>query len=79
MGGSFNAQRPDALMLHAMGGMLWWGVHNLNQWFARSALHRGAWLAFWILLAMLVYFAVLFLSGFRVRHLRSRVSERGMG
>ncbi|MGH8372767.1 MAG: murein biosynthesis integral membrane protein MurJ [Gammaproteobacteria bacterium] len=55
-----------------MGGMLWWGVKGVDIWFARSALHRGAWLAFWIGMAMLVYFAVLFLSGFRIRDLRSK-------
>ncbi|HEX6550634.1 MAG TPA: murein biosynthesis integral membrane protein MurJ [Gammaproteobacteria bacterium] len=55
-----------------MGGMLWWGTRGLDTWFTRSALHRGAWLAFWVGLAMLVYFAVLFLIGFRVRDLRAK-------
>lgn len=54
-----------------MGGVLWWGVHRLDRWFARDALQRGGWLAFWIVLAMLIYFGVLFLSGFRIQHLRS--------
>jgi hypothetical protein len=37
---------------------------------ARDALHRVAWLAFWMLAAMAVYFAVLFAAGFRLDHLR---------
>ena len=53
-----------------MGVILWWGVGKLDVWVGRDALHRGLWLAFWMVTAMLAYFAVLFLAGFRVRHLR---------
>jgi len=35
VGGSFNAQRPDALMLHALGGMLW--THEYAPVWARQA------------------------------------------
>ncbi len=53
-----------------MAGLLWWRAGDLGEWLARDALHRGLWLAFWIATAMLVYFVVLFLTGFRPRHLR---------
>jgi putative peptidoglycan lipid II flippase len=54
----------------AMGGLLWLGVGSLDSWLGRDALQRGVWLGFWIVAAMLVYFSVLFISGFRLRHLR---------
>ncbi len=54
----------------AMGGLLWLGAGNLNVWLERNAVHRGLWLALWVAAAMLVYFLVLLLSGFRLRHLR---------
>ncbi|MGH8370391.1 MAG: murein biosynthesis integral membrane protein MurJ, partial [Gammaproteobacteria bacterium] len=57
-----------------MGGMLWLFAGDLGVWLERSAWQRSIWLAFWIALAALVYFAVLFLSGFRLRHLRSRTA-----
>jgi putative peptidoglycan lipid II flippase len=56
----------------AMGVMLWLFSGNLDVWLERTAWQRSAWLAFWIVLAGLVYFAVLFLSGFRMRDLRSK-------
>lgn len=54
----------------AMALMLWLFAGNVSLWLARDAWQRGLWLAFWIVLAMLVYFAVLFAAGFRLRHLR---------
>ena len=54
----------------ALGGLLWLGAGNLNVWLERNAVHRGLWLALWVAVAMLVYFLVLLLSGFRLRHLR---------
>jgi putative peptidoglycan lipid II flippase len=53
-----------------MAGILWLGAGNLDTWLGRNALHRGLWLGFWILLAMLVYFLVLYICGFRLRQLR---------
>ncbi len=53
-----------------MGGLLWLGAGNLDIWLARNGVQRGLWLGFWILLAMAVYFLVLFACGFRLRHLR---------
>ncbi|MGA9853181.1 MAG: murein biosynthesis integral membrane protein MurJ [Gammaproteobacteria bacterium] len=53
-----------------MAGLLWWLVGDLSVWLGRNALHRGLWLAFWIVVAILVYFLALFLGGFRLRHLR---------
>lgn len=53
-----------------MAGLLLFVAGDLNLWMGRSALHRAEWLAFWLLTAMAVYFATLFLAGFRLGHLR---------
>ncbi len=53
-----------------MAGLLWGLLGNLDVWLARDAVQRVLWLAMWIIVAIAVYFLVLFLSGFRLRHLR---------
>jgi putative peptidoglycan lipid II flippase len=53
-----------------MGGMLLFCAGGFDLWLARTALHRVAWLGFWMIAAMAVYFAVLFAAGFRLDHLR---------
>ncbi len=53
-----------------MGALLWLGSGKLDIWLTRNALHRGLWLAFWIVLGMAVYFLMLYACGFRLRHLR---------
>ncbi|HET7921642.1 MAG TPA: lipid II flippase MurJ, partial [Gammaproteobacteria bacterium] len=64
-----------ALLANAvMAVMLWLFAGNLGVWLQRTALERSLWLAFWIVLAALVYFAVLFGSGFRLRDLRNRTA-----
>ncbi|HLW73585.1 MAG TPA: murein biosynthesis integral membrane protein MurJ, partial [Gammaproteobacteria bacterium] len=59
----------------AMGAMLLFMAGDLDAWMARGALHRGLWLAFWMLAAMAVYFAALFLAGFRIGDLRVKGTQ----
>lgn len=53
-----------------MGSMLFFFAGSLESWMGRHALQRVAWLAFWLVAAMAVYFVVLFAAGFRIAHLR---------
>jgi putative peptidoglycan lipid II flippase len=53
-----------------MGAMLWFLSGDLDLWMARGALHRVVWLTFWMFMAIMVYFAMLFLMGFRIRDLQ---------
>jgi len=62
-----------------MGAMLFFLSGDLHQWFARTALHRGLWLAFWLLAAMVVYFTTLFLAGFRINDLRVKGTQLPSG
>ncbi|HEY1774195.1 MAG TPA: murein biosynthesis integral membrane protein MurJ [Gammaproteobacteria bacterium] len=53
-----------------MGGMLLIFGGNLAVWEGRAALHRFAWLAIWLALAVAAYFGALFAVGFRIGDLR---------
>jgi putative peptidoglycan lipid II flippase len=53
-----------------MGLLLWYFSGNLDLWIARDSLHRVLWLVFWMLTAIVVYFAALFAAGFRLNDLR---------
>lgn len=55
----------------AMGAALWWMRGNLDVWLARGVTERTAWLSASILVGAAVYFATLWLTGFRARHLRA--------
>ncbi|MBU6422124.1 MAG: murein biosynthesis integral membrane protein MurJ [Gammaproteobacteria bacterium] len=53
-----------------MALLLWVLVRPLHVWLERGASQRVLWLAIWIVAAIVVYFAALFLGGFRLQHLR---------
>ena len=53
-----------------MGGLLLLCTGNLQIWEGRTALHRGAWLCIWMLVAFCAYFGTLFAVGFRIGDLR---------
>jgi len=55
----------------AMASLLWWLGGNLAAWTASAPLARAARLAGCIAAAAVVYFAALYVTGMRVRHLRS--------
>jgi putative peptidoglycan lipid II flippase len=59
----------------AMGGLLWWRVGALSLWLERPASERVAALAFWIFAAIVVYIAVLWLTGLRFKDLRAPVAH----
>ncbi|MGH8279013.1 MAG: murein biosynthesis integral membrane protein MurJ [Gammaproteobacteria bacterium] len=54
----------------AMALLLWGLVGHLAVWVARPTADRILWLAIWIIAAAVLYFGVLFGTGFRLRHLR---------
>jgi len=54
----------------AMGVALWWARGNAEDWAARGVGERAGWLTACILGGTLVYFAVLWLAGFRWSQLR---------
>jgi putative peptidoglycan lipid II flippase len=54
-----------------MSLLLYVGSGEVKLWYALTAWQRIGSLSFWILLAMLVYFLLLFLVGIRLRHFRS--------
>lgn len=58
-----------------MTGVIAWGARELQPWLTAAPLERGARLAFWILSGVLVYGAVLVMSGMRPRHLKVRAAE----
>jgi putative peptidoglycan lipid II flippase len=62
-----------------MAGLLLFFAGPLDQWMARSALHRAETLAFWLVAAVAVYFATLFLAGFRIDHLRVKGTHMPSG
>lgn len=53
----------------AMAAVLWWGVGELQQWFAWDGLTRARQLLFWIAVGAAVYFFALLVSGVRFRRL----------
>ena len=55
-----------------MGLFLWLGSGALTDWLALGAIQRVSKLMLWILEGIGSYFVVLFVSGFRLRHLWSR-------
>lgn len=54
-----------------MGVLLYWGVGELQDWFALKTLDRAWQLLLWIAIGGAVYFASLALMGIRLRHFRS--------
>ncbi|HEX2493942.1 MAG TPA: murein biosynthesis integral membrane protein MurJ [Steroidobacter sp.] len=54
----------------AMGAGLWWFAGDLSSWIDASVAHRVRWLAALVGGGALLYFAVLFALGVRVRHFR---------
>ena len=52
-----------------MGGLLWWGVGDLTEWFAMATHERILRLSFYILIGMTVYVASLLALGVRPRQL----------
>ncbi len=53
-----------------MALFLWWGSGHLNSWLIMGTFERAMNLLFWIVVAISVYFASLFISGFRLHHVR---------
>jgi putative peptidoglycan lipid II flippase len=53
-----------------MAAVLLWGVGTLDTWLAAAPLDRAARLAFWIVIGLLVYGAMLLASGIRPTHLK---------
>ncbi|MGE5626311.1 MAG: murein biosynthesis integral membrane protein MurJ [Bacillota bacterium] len=62
-----------------MGGMLLLFSGSLQLWADRTALHRGAWLALWLAMAMFAYFGTLFAVGFRLGDLRVKGTHLSAG
>ena len=56
-----------------MAGLLIWLGGDLQGWLAQTALERAGRLALCIVAAVATYFAILFLSGLRLRHVRNVV------
>lgn len=54
----------------AMVGLIAWGAGNLDAWLVAPAAERAGRLAFWIAAGIMVYGAVLFLTGMRPIHLK---------
>ncbi len=65
--GRFLAQ--VALAAAVMAAVLWWGLGDLDSWFAMHRLERLARLLLWIPLGGVVYFAVLMAVGVKPRRL----------
>ena len=63
-----------ALATAIMGGALGLGVGAATDWLVAGTWQRVSWLVLWISGGGMGYFAVLFLSGFRLGHLRPGVS-----
>jgi putative peptidoglycan lipid II flippase len=53
-----------------MGGVLWYGAGDIHSWLNAGGWERAGRLTLWILVGGGTYFAVLFLSGIRLRHFR---------
>lgn len=64
-----------ALATAVMGALIVWGTQGLDAWLAAPPLARGARLAFWIATGIMVYGAVLFLTGMRPDHLKVKQSK----
>jgi putative peptidoglycan lipid II flippase len=60
-----------------MGGVLWWGVGELTEWFAMATRERILRLSFYILIGMAVYIASLLALGVRPRQLLLKKVTRG--
>jgi putative peptidoglycan lipid II flippase len=58
----------------AMGGMLWWLAGDTAHWATMAFLQRIVRGGGYIALGAALYFAVLYATGMRYRHLRSAVS-----
>ncbi len=54
----------------AMGVVLHIGAASTSVWATRTAIARIGWLAFWVAIGVVVYFATVALAGLRPRHLR---------
>jgi peptidoglycan biosynthesis protein MviN/MurJ (putative lipid II flippase) len=57
-----------------MGGMLWWLAGDTAHWATMAFLQRIVRGGGYIALGAALYFAVLYATGMRYRHLRSAVS-----
>lgn len=53
-----------------MAGVLWWGGDGLEGWLHLGSWRRAGLLAWWILVGVAVYSAVLLMLGVRLRHFR---------
>lgn len=58
------------LATSAMAGVTIWGTENLEVWLSTPPFERARQLALWIVAGIMVYGAVLFLSGMRPQHLK---------
>lgn len=55
-----------------MGGMLFWGLGEMDAWFGMGNWARVLTLMGWIIAAALVYFVTLYATGIRLHHFRTR-------
>ncbi len=64
-----------ALAVYVMGAVIWVAAGASSDWLAASAAQRASWLAGIVVLGAAVYFAVLWLLGFRLRDFSARSAE----